>query len=396
MARQQLMVTSMTSGLLLLLLFTCVSLQRNSTINNHPSSVIRKAVAAHANAEPQGAGVKAAARKLLSNDDSIERWDNLCPGLVGKIEPHVGRQRQVLLQNFPLTDSRANAMENVGLLYLLEALEAKIYHNKKRSLKDVVTQEKIDEEQGVMVIVAASKENVPDLQGFLESKMVRGVVMFVPSIHGADKAIHSDQQFQNIIKTGGEKLKLFCHDKATQEALQQQGKSDVVLLPALTFCIPRVYRFLKPLYHYVFQQERDAPEICSQYIRGTSPTIRCDARSWSVAKWTTPKGVNAVEDVYLRTYIGYFHLLRGQIVVVSDIAALHAAMMFDIPAVAITSSPEMTEYLNTWQGHGYDEKLRKAPTVKDAAEQAQQMNQQLQKELVDFEPGIKIIKNFPK
>ena len=65
-------------------------------------------------------------------------------------------------------------------------------------------------------------------------------------------------------------------------------------------------------------------------------------------------------------------------------------MQFDIPAVAINkAAPDMKAYRETWNDHGYWNKVKKAAVA------AQEMTKELQGELDDFEPGIKIIKSFP-
>jgi hypothetical protein len=83
------------------------------------------------------------------------------------------------------------------------------------------------------------------------------------------------------------------------------------------------------------------------------------------------------------------------VVIVDELAALLAAMQFDIPAVTLTSaSPDMKAYLDSWDAHGYGHNMRIAHDVKQAAAQAHELAAQKGNELVDYEPGVKIIRSF--
>ena len=381
--------------MLLLLLLTCISLARSpmegrKLQENHvpKANIPGKNIRVEQDIE---LGHPVVPRKILQSSE-LPQWDSLSDSIVELVEPALGRQRNVILHSFPLTKDRASAMENVGLLYVLQALEAKIYHSNGSKPKKVLAKVE-DPKKGTFVIVAANQTSFPALKEYLESEDVQGVLIFLPSILGKHKTIYEDKIFMGLSR-GNTKLKLFCHDKPTLDALHGQGWKDITSIPALTFCIPRVYRFLKPLFHYVFQSS--VKEDGCKHIQG-QPSVRCDSRSWSVEKWTTPKGINEVENVYLRTYIGYLYLLRGQVVIVDELAALFAAMQFDIPAVAfVLNSPDMKAYIDTWNSHGYQHNMRTAATLKEAAKIAMGMTKQLHDELVDFEPGVKIIKNFPK
>jgi hypothetical protein len=221
----------------------------------------------------------------------------------------IGKQRNVILSHYPLDKERASAMENVGLLYILQALEATIHHAKHRKPADVIAGVK-DKQNGIFVIVAANASAAPTLKEYLENEKVDGVMLFLPSALGKHKDLYKDNKFLELLKDKP-KLSLVCHDEETAKILKEKGVASVTLSPALTLCIPRVYRFLKPLYRYVAQTS-DGVNVCT-HITGLSERVRCDSRSWALSAWSTPTGVDDVENVYIRTYIGYFFVLRGQV-----------------------------------------------------------------------------------
>ena len=208
-------------------------------------------------------------RKLLEANDEpgTPKWNSLSSSIVGKIESVLGKQRNVILSHFLVLEERGAAMDQVGMFYVLKELGAKIHHGKGKTAKEELSAANgPHNDNGTVVVIGGNPSGLGFVNAYLSMPNIQGVLVFLPSTLGKHKGIYSDKSLAGLPRDNT-KLHLFCHDQATKDERKKKEFKDeaVTLLASLTFCIPRVYRFLKPLYHYVFQSNEPKASGC-QFI----------------------------------------------------------------------------------------------------------------------------------